>query len=297
MKNMFFAPALKITTVIGLLATTGCAEYHKRVLHSTCERGPEFTRELAKEYDSLGVTEQTIMYDEASADYYFCKAILAKEGYPVDPTCLQEWNIDEEKLPELCEARARLLTAIQFGAREIAPKMTAHTQAHFDCWAEQQSEGWQKEDIALCRAEFYEGMAEVEYMLMGGDTRIPNQSIFFNLNSAQIPPEGLMILDEIAYAITVTKNLGHIVLVGRTDRIGDSKHNKELSSHRAKAIKNELIHKGVPEHLITVKSVGETPGPTVAMHNRRVDIFFLPIKSMSAVKPMEKGQRPAPKKK
>jgi outer membrane protein OmpA-like peptidoglycan-associated protein len=140
-------------------------------------------------------------------------------------------------------------------------------------------------------------MAEVEYMLMGGDTRIPNQSIFFDLNSAQIPPEGSMVLDEIAYDIMTTKNLEHIVLVGRTDRIGDSKHNKELSYHRAKAIKSELIHKGVPEHLITVKSAGETPGPQVDMHNRRVDIIFLPIKSKPTAKPTGKGQRPAPKTK
>jgi OOP family OmpA-OmpF porin len=296
MKNMFFAPTLKISALIGLLATTGCAEYHKRVLHNTCERGPEFTRELAKEYGGLGVTEQTIMYDEASANYYYCKAIQAKEGYPVGPTRLEQWDIDPERMPEFCEARARLLTALQFGARQIAPKMTAHTQAHFDCWVEQQSEGWQKEDIALCRAEFYTGMAEVEYILMGGDARIPNQSIFFDLNSAHIPSEGLVVLDELVYAMNVTKTLEHIVLIGRTDRVGDSKHNKELSNHRAIAVKNELIHKGVPEHLITIRSAGETPGPQVDMHNRRVDIIFLPTKSKPAAKPADKGQTPAPKK-
>jgi OOP family OmpA-OmpF porin len=165
MKDRCFAIGFKLSAFVALLATTGCAEYNRRVLEGMDARGPEFTRELAKEYGDLGTTEENIMYDECSANYYFQKAILAKQGYCVGPSNLARYTIDEEKLPEIVEARARLVSALQRGARELAPQMTAHTQAHFDCWVEQQAEGWQTDDIAVCRAEFLKSLAEVEKAL------------------------------------------------------------------------------------------------------------------------------------
>src|SRR5947207_6528959 len=129
MKNISLASSLKLSSMIALLATTGCAEYHKRVLKCVEDVGPEFTTILAEEYDTLCNTEQDIMYDECSANYYYVKAIRAKRGFLVEPTVVECRNIDEEKLPELEEARDRLMRALEFGAAEVAPKMTAHAQA------------------------------------------------------------------------------------------------------------------------------------------------------------------------
>lgn len=145
-----------------LLLITGCAEYHRRVLEDTPTAGDAFTIALAKQYEVLGEIEQNKMYDEASADWYYLKAIKAREGYYILPTNLGQWDIEEDKVPELCKARERLMQVLFLGARETIPEKTAYAQAHFDCWVEQQSEGWQTNDIAWCRAEFLKSISAIE---------------------------------------------------------------------------------------------------------------------------------------
>lgn len=274
MKNKLFAIGINFGIIGSVFAITGCAEYHKRILDNMETKGPEFTRTLANEYEELGKTEQTIMYDESSADYYYLKAIEAKQGYCVQPTQLANWDIDPEKLPELVTARASLMDAIRSGAREAAPKMTAHAQAHFDCWVEQQAENWQLEDIAQCRSEFYNALSKVELILMGGILEVtPRPMVLFDLNSSHLTGEAMRVIDEVVLAAKGASQ--RILLVGRTDQIGDLKHNKDLSKHRAIMVKNELVRRGIPSSLIFIEAAGETPGPKVDAHNRRVDIIFL----------------------
>ncbi|MBY0500596.1 MAG: OmpA family protein [Alphaproteobacteria bacterium] len=276
MKNELLNTSLKLGAFAALFLTVGCAEYHHRVLDNMEAKGPEFTQVLSKEYEELGKTEENIMYDEASADYYFQKAIRAKEGCPVLPACPEKWDIHKDHMPELVTARARLINAMNFGARDIAPRMTAYAQAHYDCWVEQQSEDWQKEDIARCRSEFYTAMAIVEFELMGGHLNaMPSSMIMFGLNSSHLDDDGMRAIDAIAQEARDLKFQHHILLVGRTDKVGDLKHNKQLSQHRATAVKRQLIRRGVPPHLISIKAAGETPGPKVDAHNRRVDVIFL----------------------
>ena len=274
------ATCIKLTSVMALLLTSGCAEINKRILDDTLPSGIEFNDTLAREYEVLGDTEQSIMYDEISANYYYKRAILSKDGNIVLPTCLKCWDIPEDKLPELKKARARLMKALEYGARVGAPKMTAYAQSHFDCWVEQQAEAWQKEDIAKCRSEFYTAIAEVEMMLMGGYPNVvPMNMIFFDLESSKISRDGKKTIEEIAkLALAEQKRVEHILLVGRTDKAGDAKHNKKLSSQRAMNVKKELIRRGVAPHRIAIKAVGEAPGPKVDSHNRRVDIIFLEYK-------------------
>lgn len=279
MKNEFLMRAIKLSAVIALLLPTGCAHYEKVVLDNTDECGPEFTRTLAKEYEQLGDTEENVMFDEDSALFYFNKALRSKQGNVIEPTHPEYWGIEQDKLPELLAARQRLLRAMEFGARDVAPKMTAYTQAHYDCWVEQQAEGWQKDDIATCRSEYYIGMADVEFELMGGAEKVlPHSMVFFDLNSAHLTKDMMETIEQAAANEKASGYKGHILLVGRTDLVGDLKHNKNLSRNRAMAVKKELIRRGVPPHLINIKAAGETPGPKVDTHNRRVDIIFLDTK-------------------
>jgi OOP family OmpA-OmpF porin len=280
MKSRQLATCVKLTSVIAMLFVSGCAEINKRILDDTLPSGNEFNDTLAKEYETLGNTEQSIMFDEISANFYYKRAILAKDGNIVLPTCLNYWDIPEDKLPELERARARLMRALDYGARTEAPKMTAYAQSHFDCWVEQQAEGWQKEDIANCRAAFYTAMGEVELILMGGFTNVaPTNMVFFNLESSRIDSAGKKTIDQIAkQALAEQNRVEHILLVGRTDKVGDAKYNTKLSAQRAMNVKKELIRRGVAPNRIAIKAAGEAPGPNVDSHNRRVDIIFLEYK-------------------
>lgn len=280
MKSRQLATCVKLTSVIAMLFVSGCAEINRRILDDTIPSGIEFNDTLAKEYETLGNTEQSIMFDEISANFYYKRAILAKDGNLVLPTCLNYWDIEEDKLPELEKARARLMRALDYGARTEAPKMTAYAQSHFDCWVEQQAEGWQKDDIARCRAAFYTAMGEVELMLMGGFTNVlPSSMVFFNLESSRIDSAGKKIIDDVAkQALAEQNRVEHILVVGRTDKAGDATYNTKLSAQRAMNVKKELIRRGVAPNRIAIKAAGETPGPNVDSHNRRVDIIFLEYK-------------------
>lgn len=166
MKREFFLTSIKSGLAIALLTLTGCAESNRRILEGTsvtaCEPLGAFTAALAKEYEKLGKIEQDIMFDEYSATYYYEKAIRSKQGACVGPTFIEKWDIECDKRPALQQARERLIVQLDRGARIFAPELAAKAQAHFDCWVEQQAEGWQENDIAWCRGEFFGAMRELE---------------------------------------------------------------------------------------------------------------------------------------
>jgi len=118
-------------------------------------------------------------------------------------------------------------------------------------------------------------MAEVEFLLMGGTEVAPSSMILFDLNSAGLSKKSTHLIDAIAENARSMNFKNHILLVGRTDKLGDLKHNKHLSKDRAMAVKKALVRRGVPSHLISIKGAGETAGPKVDAHNRRVDVIFL----------------------
>lgn len=276
MKNKMLGISLKIGTALSLLFVTACAEMYKRNLDLMEGTGSLFSQNLAEEYENLGETEHKVMYDEASASHYFQKAMKAKMGCPVLPNVLCEWRIPEEKLPEFTQARARLMYALERGGAEVAPQTAAHAQAYFDCWVEQESEGWQEHDIAACRTEFYKSIADVELMLKGGISRVPADAVvYFDYGHEGLDPEAVKVVDEVAHITKMKAPNDHVLLVGRTDKMGDKSHNLRLSRQRALAVKKELVRRGITPHHISIEAAGETAGEELDPKNRRVDILIL----------------------
>lgn len=272
MYRTYFSKSLKFALLATLLVTTGCAEYHRRELESMPNRGPQFNCSLAKEYENIGRMEQVDMFDEWSANHYFCKAILAKKGCCVLPTSPCEVSTPKEKLPELLTARQRLMRALCAGARKKAPRLTAHAQAFYDYWVEQQEEEWQHRDIAVCRHTFYKTIAEIELILMGGfHDVLPDYSVLFAINSDHLSLQSLAVIDKIAQAAKGR----HILLLGHTDRVGETQHNKNLAKRRALAVQKEFLRRGFPSCFVTVKSGIIMSGPKVDANDRRVDIIVL----------------------
>lgn len=279
MKNKLLGISIKVGTALSLLFVTACAEVYKRNLEYMQGTGTEFSRNLAEEYETLGETEHKVMYDEMSAIHYFKKAIKAKMNCPVYPNVLCEWKIPEDKMPEFVQARARLMRALEAGGWKVAPKTAAHAQAYFDCWVEQESEGWQEHDIAACRTEFYKSIGDVELMLKGGVSRIPSDAIvYFDYGHASLDPEALKVVDEVAHVAKMKAHHDHVMLIGRTDKVGDKSHNHKLSRQRALAVKKELVRRGVKPHHVSIDAAGETPGAESDSKNRRVDIYIMDAK-------------------
>lgn len=71
------------------------------------------------------------------------RANSAASGKPGQPENITNHELAGNKVGELSEARARLMSALAAGARDMAPMQAANTQAKFDCWMQEQEENFQ----------------------------------------------------------------------------------------------------------------------------------------------------------
>jgi outer membrane protein OmpA-like peptidoglycan-associated protein len=83
------------------------------------------------------------------------------------------------------------------------------------------------------------------------------EGVHFAFDSAQITPEGRMILDE--QAETLMDNPGlQVEITGHTDAIGTEAYNQDLSERRAQSVKEYLVSKGVAAGRLKTVGYGES---------------------------------------
>ena len=83
------------------------------------------------------------------------------------------------------------------------------------------------------------------------------KNVFFATGSAKLLPKSYKSLDEVAM-IMKADDLFQIQIDGHTDAQGDDAKNQVLSDSRAKAVKDYLVSKGVPEARTNATGYGET---------------------------------------
>ena len=136
------------------VALASCAQSDRnvRAAAATAPVHAAYKDRLARDYADLSLYESTRMYDRVAAERFAAKAMAASRHEPVAPEDPAQWNIKEEpSLAALRQARQRLVGAMHAGAAEAAPGALARAQVQYDCWVEQQAEGWQHRHIASCR--------------------------------------------------------------------------------------------------------------------------------------------------
>ncbi len=269
-------------------------------LANTTPIGSAFTKRLTAEYLDFALFERNEMFDFFDAEHFARKGLEAARGDAVLPEELAAWRLPEGKRAELAAARARLMLAIDEGARETAPEETAVAQARFDCWIEQQEENFESADIDTCRTAFMEAMALVEERMQpppppepefdtsampelppAGPPPMENATflVFFDFDSDQITPTGFDVLETVAGEMAV-RQLMTLSLVGHADRSGSVAYNERLSLRRVESVRQALAARGIPMAVMTVEAQGESQ-PLVATRdgvrepaNRRVEITF-----------------------
>ncbi len=293
----------------GLLTLTGmtsaCTAYKSfsevDALNDAQAVGSPFTQALADEYRRFANSELKDMFDYPDALHFARKGLAAAEGTVVLPEPVSDWNLNETHIQELSAARGRLIVAYDLGAREVAPALSAKTQAKFDCWIEGQEEDWHDAKDAACKDEFLRLINELEGMLeppepvaepvVADDSAFgidPNQPmaaenamylVFFNWDKSDLGSGALNVLD--AVADEVAKNPPNAVnVVGHTDTSGSQTYNQRLAFKRANNVRDALIERGVDPSLIVVDAMGEnellveTPDNIREPANRRVNISF-----------------------
>lgn len=111
-----------------------------------------------------------------------------------------------------------------------------------------------------------------------------NSLYLFNTNESKIKAAAKKELDEIIDELNTNPNF-NLVINGHTDSTGNKKLNQKLSEDRAEAIKNYFVTKS-PQLKTKITTNGYADDFPVASNftdegrekNRRVEVFFIPIK-------------------
>jgi outer membrane protein OmpA-like peptidoglycan-associated protein len=102
------------------------------------------------------------------------------------------------------------------------------------------------------------------------------KNVVFPVNSPEITPDAASTLEEV---IPVLKGLNgvRVEVAGHTDNVDTEQHNRELSQHRAEAVREYLIVRGVPSHKLTAigygasRPIADNSTDEGRMKNRRIE--------------------------
>ena len=275
--------------VAALLTMSACGAQggysEVNALNKASASGSPFTQQLTAEYKAFSNYLLNDMKDYADALHFARKGLASAAGENVMPEPVNDYDLEAGEIPPLSDARARLISAFDRGAREIIPGKSAVAQARYDCWIEQDEGSVNdtgKTGSLDCKGQFMAAMQEVEAAIpaQAPAPAMPAETVpapvgmmdgtgepmalkeamylvFFDWDSSVVGAGGASVLDAVVKEIQ-SRGVQGVNIVGHTDRSGPDDYNDKLAMRRANAIKKELIARGVPASSINVSGRGES---------------------------------------
>jgi len=238
-------------------------------------KGSAFNRHLYDGYLKLADAERA-EYDWRDGDWFSRKALAAADDQEVSPDGLYERNLPEASVAELKAARNDLTELLGGGARRASPEQAAEAQVSFDCWAQEQEENIQPDDIAACRDRFEAALGKVK-LAMGRPAGA--YVVYFDTGKASLNQGQI---EKLMRAASVAKGGSLTVQVsGHTDAAGAEAKNLALSEARANMVEDLLVSAGVKAEQIRTSHYGaaqpaiRTAAGAAEARNRRVEIKLL----------------------
>ena len=275
--------------IVALPALTlmACSDTHVDQMNHVNMSGQDFNGNLARNYKDLANYEAYQMYDWPDAVTFADKSMAAGAGKNVQPADPAQYRIKgDDKKAELVAARQRLMAGLANGSMTRVPTDAAYAQTNYDCWVEQQEEGWQFDHIAVCKNGFMRAIQVVEN-IPGAQTQvqpaIPAQAgpflVFFDWDKSVLTADARRVLDQIV--LRERNSAEAIHLIGHADRSGPDNYNLKLSQRRADSTKAYLVSHGIAANRITTEARGErdpliqTADGVREPQNRRVAINLM----------------------
>lgn len=252
-----------------VLAATGCQTRLQQLQHAK-PSGNDYTIALAQEYLAFAESEAD-QYDWIDSHHFALKGLRAAAGEAVMPDAVSEWDIKPEIQLAVLQARGYLIDVVESRLVKSKGAEVARAQVLFDCWLEQQEEGWQDEDIRGCREGFYDELdvlyaelypkAVIEERVISKVKTKPGEApgpyrIFFGFNQAKLDANANEVVNK---AVADLRQLPSftIMLNGYADKTGNAEYNMQLSKKRAMAVKKALVSAGVDEGTVQIFAFGE----------------------------------------
>ncbi len=267
----------RLISVLALFCVTACASSLKE-LQTTVPIGTPFQTFMAKEYLDFAEAEAD-QYDWFQSAHFAKKGLKFSKGIEVPPELVENYDVQDDVLPVLKQARETLLNILTPENKMQHPKETARAQFMFDCWIEQQEEGWQSEHISYCRENFY---AIVDSLYASNFAPLPETAaappppapeapvadvadeknaekkrIYFKNDGFALDDKARRSLSGLVSRLKDVKKY-EITVNGYADRVGGEDHNMKLSRKRAQAVKKMLVDSGITPGSITIFAFGET---------------------------------------
>lgn len=225
-----------------------------------------FTAALASEYAALAASLDH-NGQLADADYFARKGVTAGKGVVVPPENNANWAIPLEQpyglRTKLAQARARLLAALDGGARDRVPVLAARAQSRYDCWVEQTEVNWSTAQNSACATDFLAAMDQLDGKAASAATASGAAAglinVFFEFDRARLTREAQQIVAQIANQVK-SRNLS-ATLIGKADLTGSDSYDLALGRRRADAVAQELARLGVPRGRIAIESQGKRQPP------------------------------------
>lgn len=267
---------------VGLMAAACGTTEIAQVRGMTQTGGTEFTQALASGYRALAIQEEGLR-DWSDAYMYARKGLAAGQGQTVMPEDPANYALPASMMPEFQSARARLIAALDAGGRQRLPRVAAGAQLAYDCWVEEQEEGWQIDCIEKCKRDFYALLAQLEARPAPAAAPAPAAPpaprqfiVFFDFDRSNITAEGARVIQQVI--ASYRQKAGPVSVVGHTDRSGTPQYNQGLSVRRANSVKAALVRGGIAAGQVSTAGRGEseprvpTPDGVREPQNRRAEI-------------------------
>lgn len=274
---------MTLTAATVLVSACSMADSYSEVkaLNQAQAGGSPFTQQLTAEYRAYSNYLLKDMMDYADSLHFARKGLASAKGQNVMPEAVSDWRLNQGQEAELGQARNRLVSAIDRGAREVIPGKTAVAQARYDCWIEQTEASVNdsgKKDKTDCKGQFMAAMQEVEAAIPAAAPAAPEALpepvgmveaapqpmdikeamylVFFDFDKSTVGEGGFSVIDQV---VTEVKNRGvkNINVVGHADTSGSNAYNQRLAQRRAETVKRELASRGVAANVST-NSRGES---------------------------------------
>ncbi len=276
-----FGLAAAVIALAACSAPNGYSEVN--ALNKANASGSPFTQQLTAEYKAFSNYLMKDMQDYADALHFSRKGLESAKGENVLPEPVNDYDLEAVEITELSDARARLVSAIDRGAREIIPGKTAVAQARYDCWIEQDEGSVNdsgKRGNLDCKNQFLAAMQEIEAAIPATpaapamDEGVPEPVgmmdaqptpmalseamyiVFFDWDSSIVGQGGASVLDAVVKEVSA-RGVKRINIVGHTDRSGSDAYNDKLAMRRATAVKKELVARGISADMINISGRGE----------------------------------------